>query len=127
MIFVTMTSRAVLGSLAFVLLFGLVISVNFTKPFGFFRESNSAQVCINIEQWRHYPELEKKHIPMLSYSYDPGADPKTQMPYSYLTYGYGWFILPYWAFSWLSLPVTETVVRIFCVLWLGFTLLTAWL
>ena len=128
MIFVNMTnSRAELIFLTFLLLFGLVISANFTKPFGFFRESNSAQVCINMDQWHHYPELEKKHIPMPSYNYDPGAAPETQLYTSYLSFGYGWFALPYYVFSLFSLPVTAVAFRIFCVLWLGLTLVTAWL
>ena len=46
--------------------FIVVIGVNFQKPFGFFRESNAALVCINAEAWNQHPAIKQKGIPVNS-------------------------------------------------------------
>jgi hypothetical protein len=110
-----------------ILLFALVISVNFLKPFGFFRDSNPVMVCINAKMWQQYPELKRKNIPIQSYAYDPQADPATQLQSSVPSFGDGWFVLPYYYFTIFSIPISEVSIRIFSLLWLAITLLTLYM
>ena len=109
------------------LLFCIVISVNYSKPFGFFRESNPAMVCINAVMWGNNPMLEKQHVPISSYSFDAAAQPSTQLYNTIVSFGTGWFILPYYFFKIFSLSPNEQSIRIFSLIWLVVTLSTAYL
>lgn len=109
-----------------VLIYILVISVNFLKPFGFFRESNPAIVCINYNIWKQYPVLKNHLLPIGSYTYNPDAKRKAQL--WAITFGYGWFLAPYLFLSFLNLPANEITIRIFSLFWLLFTLvIVGWL
>lgn len=110
-----------------VIIFGLVISVNLFKPFGFFRDSNPAMVCINAKIWQQYPELKRKNIPIQSYAYDPRADPATQLQNSVPSFGDGWFLVPYYYFTIFSIPISEVSIRVFSLLWLTVTLFILYL
>ena len=110
-----------------ILLFFLVISVNYFKPFGFFRESNPAMVCINAMMWSRHPALEKQHVPVCSYAFDTAAQPSTQLYNTIVSFGSGWFSLPYYFFKTFSLPPNEHSIRIFSLFWLAITLSTAFL
>ncbi len=109
------------------LLFYIVISINYAKPFGFFRESNPAMVCINAVMWGNNPMLEKQHVPISSYAFDARAEPSTQLYNTIVSFGSGWFALPYYFFKIFSLPPNEHSIRIFSLIWLVVTLSTAYL
>lgn len=110
-----------------ILLFVFVISFNYSKPFGFFRESNPAMVCINAILWSSNPLLEKLHVPISSYSFDSTAQPSTQFYNTIVSFGSGWFRLPFFFFKICSLSPNEHSIRIFSLIWLTITLLTAYL
>ena len=75
--------------LAPLVLFAVVISINYSKPFGFFRESNPAMVCINAVMWGSNPLLEKRHVPISSYAFDAAAPPSTQLYNTIVSFGSG--------------------------------------
>jgi len=74
--------------------------------------------------WQQYPELKQKNIPIQTYAYDPRAEPGTQLLHSVPRFGDGWFVVPYYFFTGLSIPATAINMRIFSLLWLGLTLFT---
>ena len=110
-----------------VLIFLAVISVNYFKPFGFFRESNPAMVCINAIMWNRHPALEKQHVPISSYAFDAAAQPSTQLYNTIVSFGNGWFSLPYYFFKTFSLSPNEHSIRLFSLFWLVITLSTIFL
>lgn len=105
-----------------VVLFIIVVSINFSKPFGFFRESNPAMVCINTLLWQQYPQLKKSHVPVVSYAFNVNSTARTELYNTSTTFGYGWFIVPYYYFTFLHLPPTEINIRWFSLFWLILTL-----
>ncbi|HEX6915116.1 MAG TPA: hypothetical protein VF145_07730, partial [Chitinophagaceae bacterium] len=109
--------------LAAALLFILVVATNFTKPFGFFRESNPALVAINATYWQQNPDVRKQHIPVASYAFDKTAPPATQFDNTITTFGYAWFEVPYWFIEITRMQPGPVALRLFSVLWLALTML----
>lgn len=102
--------------------FLMIISGNFFKPFGFFRESNPALVCINADYWNVHPKTRSQHIPVFSYAYDETKPAKDQFYSTVTTFGFAWYTAPYYFFKlsgWAPGPVS---IRTFSLVWLAFTL-----
>lgn len=108
--------------LAVAIIFAVVVSFNFTKPFGFFRESNPALVAINAKYWEQNPDIRKQHIPIYSYAFDKTKPPSAQFDNTITTFGYAWFSVPYYFLHLTNIPIGPIGLRIFSVLWLLFTL-----
>ncbi len=103
------------------IVFCAVVSINFAKPFGFFRESNPALVAITASYWNKNPDIRKQHIPLYSYSFQKDQPPSTQFDNTITTFGYAWFAVPYY---FLKLTYNEPGpigLRIFSLCWLLFT------
>lgn len=115
------------GYLVLFIVFLCIVSVNFFKPFGFFRESNPAFVCINATYWNNHPDIRAKHIPVTSYTFDKTAKPSTQLDATITTTGHAWFSVPYYFIQITGLPIGAITMRIFSLLWLSFTLMTVYL
>lgn len=109
-----------------IVVFVAVESVNFLKPFGFFRESNAAMVCINIQQWQKFPALKQQGIPITSFAFDSAAAPAKQLYNTVLTFGNGWFVLPYYFLKSLHLPANEMSIRFFSLCWFVITLFSVY-
>jgi hypothetical protein len=109
------------------IIFAVIISFNFTKPMGFFRESNAALVLINANVWNNNDSIRKLHVPVTSYSFNAAAEPATQLYSTCTTFGYAWFTVPYWFFQVTHIQVGEVGLRIFSLCWLLFTMLAAFL
>ena len=109
-----------------IVVFIAVASINFSKPFGFFRESNPAMVCINIQQWQKFPAMKQRGIPMTSFAFDTAAAPSAQLYNTVLSFGNGWFLLPYYFLSWFALPADEINIRIFSLFWFIVTLISVY-
>jgi hypothetical protein len=109
------------------LLFIAVISINITKPFGFFRETNAALVCINATVWNNHPELAASHIPVTSYSFFTHTQPQQQLYSTTTTFGFGWFAAPYYFFKVLHIPISDLGIRCFALLWFLITLSSIYL
>ncbi len=109
-----------------IVVFIAVASINFSKPFGFFRESNPAMVCINIQQWQKFPAMKQRGIPMTSFAFDTAAAPSAQLYNTVLSFGNGWFLLPYYFLSWFALPADEINIRIFSLFWFIVTLFSVY-
>ncbi len=101
-----------------------VIGVNFQKPFGFFRESNAALVCINAEAWNQYPAIRQKGIPVNSLFFFYHQNSKDQLYCSTVTFGSAWISVPYYFFSLFRLSPLPVSIRIFSLCWLLFSLLS---
>lgn len=108
------------------LVFAIVISFNFTRPFGFFRESNPALVAINATYWKANPGIRKQHIPVASYAFRKDLSPATQFDNTITTFGYGWFAAPYYFLELTNLPAGPVGLRIFSCLWLLFTVVAVY-
>lgn len=104
--------------------FIVVIGVNFQKPFGFFRESNAALVCINAEAWNQHPAIKQKGIPVNSVFFFYHSYPKDQLYSSTVTFGSAWIGVPYYFFAFFQLEPTPISIRLFSLCWLLFTLLS---
>ncbi len=104
-----------------------IISINIIKPFGFFRETNAALVCINADVWNKHPELASKRIPVTSYSFFTHSQPQQQLYSTTTTFGYGWFAIPYYFFKLLHLPLGDIGIRCFALLWFLCTLCSIYL
>lgn len=98
--------------------FAIVISFNFLKPFGFFRESNPALVAINASYWKENPDIAKKCIPVCSYAFDKSIPPSTQFDNTITTFGFAWFAVPHYFFQLTNITADAVGLRIFSVLWL---------
>lgn len=107
-----------------VVAFVVVIGVNFNKPFGFFRESNAALVCINAEAWNQHPTIKQQGIPVNSVFFFYHQNTKDQLYSSTVTFGSAWISVPYYFFSFFHLSPTPISIRIFSLCWLLFTLLS---
>ena len=59
--------------------------------------------------------------------FDAAAPPATQLYNTIVSFGSGWFALPYYFFKIFSLPPNEHSIRIFALIWLAVTLSTAFL
>lgn len=112
---------------ALAIVFAAVVSFNFTKPFGFFRESNPALVAINAKYWEQNADVKEHHIPVASYAFDKTQPPATQFDNTITTFGYAWFSVPYYFFRWTNIPVSPVGLRIFSIIWLLFTLSAVYL
>ncbi len=110
--------------IVFILVFIIVIGVNFRKPFGFFRESNAALVCINAEAWNQHPAIQQKGIPVNSPFFFYHQNPQDQLYCSTVTFGSAWVSVPYYFFSFFNLTPSPISIRIFSLCWLLFTLLS---
>lgn len=104
------------------ILFFVVISVNFFKPFGFFRESNAALVCINAEIWNNNPTIKNEGIPVNSYFFNSFNNTNDQLYTSTITFGNAWIAVPYYFFQIFNITPNEISIRLFSVFWLIFTL-----
>jgi hypothetical protein len=100
-----------------------VISFNFTKPFGFFRESNPALVAITANYWQENPDIRKQHIPIYSYAFDKNQPASTQFDNTITTFGYAWFAVPYYFLQLTNIPIGPVGLRIFSALWLFLTVI----
>jgi hypothetical protein len=107
--------------LALAIVFSIVISFNFTKPFGFFRESNPALVAINAKVWEKDTETRKQNIPIASFAYNKDLPRSTQFDNTITTFGFAWFAVPYYFLQATNLPAGPIGLRIFSLLWLGLT------
>ena len=107
--------------IAMAIVFAGVISFNFFKPFGFFRESNPALVAINASYWKENPDVAKKNIPVCSYAFDKNLPPSTQFDNTITTFGFAWFAVPYYFLQATHIPIGAIGLRIFSLLWLLFT------
>lgn len=107
-----------------IILFSIIIATNFFKPFGFFRESNAALVCINAEIWNKNEQLKNAGIPINSYFFTSFNDTNDQLYTSTITFGNAWIALPYYFFNIFNLTPNEISIRIFSLVWLIFTLST---
>jgi hypothetical protein len=112
--------------LATAIVFVVAISFNFTKPFGFFRESNPALVAINAKYWEQNPDTRKQNIPIASYAFDKTKAPSTQFDNTITTFGFAWFSLPYYFLQVTNIPIGPVGLRIFSVVWLLFTVIATY-
>jgi hypothetical protein len=110
--------------LTLAIIFAIVVSFNFTKPFGFFRESNPALVAINASYWKDNPDIRKHNVPVSSFAFNKELPPATQFDNTITTFGYGWFAAPYYFLHFTNTPSGPIGLRIFSVLWLAFTVFT---
>jgi hypothetical protein len=101
--------------------FAIIISFNFTKPFGFFRESNPALVAINASYWKNNPDVTKKYIPVCSYAFNKELPPSTQFDNTITTFGFAWFAVPYYFLQLTNIPAGPVGLRIFSLFWLALT------
>lgn len=106
----------------FVVVFVATIGVNFFKPFGFFRESNAALVCINADVWNKHKAIEQAGIPVNSYYFLAYQNTNDQLYTSTITFGSAWISLPYYFFSITHIEPNEIGIRLFSLVWLLFTL-----
>lgn len=104
--------------------FVLVISVNFFKPFGFFRESNAALVCINANVWNADKHTQQLGIPANSYAFLAYNNTEQQLYNSTTTMGSWWISLPCYFFKLFNIQSSEIGIRTFALLWLLLTILT---
>jgi hypothetical protein len=105
------------------IVFAVAVSFNFTKPFGFFRESNPALVAINAKYWEQNPDVRKQNIPIASYAFDKSKAPSAQFDNTINTFGFAWFSVPYYFLKITGIPIGPVGLRIFSVLWLLFTVI----
>jgi hypothetical protein len=110
--------------LSIILLFVVVISFNFTKPFGFFRETNAALVCINANAWNSNNEIKQQGIPVSSYSFFTHNNPSDQLYSTTTTFGSAWFTVPYYFFEIFHLTPNPISIRLFSLCWLLITICT---
>lgn len=103
------------------IVFVTIISFNFCKPFGFFRESNPALVAINASYWKNNPAIAKKNIPVSSYAFAKEKPPSTQFDNTITTFGFAWFAVPHYFLQLTNIPPGPVGVRIFSLLWLALT------
>lgn len=118
-----MTIKQLRNTLLVVILFCCVVAVNFNKPFGFFRESSPAIVCINTNIWQNNTSIKNTYIPVNSYAFLNYSNIKDKLYNSTITFGNGWFIVPYYFFTITHITPNEIGIRIFSVTWLIFTLI----
>ncbi len=108
-------------------LFFSVIAVNFFKPFGFFRESNAALVCINAEIWNQNATIKNEGIPVNSYYFNAYQNTHDQLYNTTITFGNAWIALPYYFFKIFHLTPSAISIRLFSIFWLLFTLYSIFL
>jgi hypothetical protein len=108
-------------------LFFSVIAVNFFKPFGFFRESNAALVCINAEIWNQNATIKNAGIPVNSYYFNAYQNTNDQLYNTTITFGNAWIALPYYFFRIFHLTPSATSIRLFSIFWLLFTMYSIFL
>ena len=96
-----------------VVVFVATIGVNFFKPFGFFRESNAALVCINADVWNKHTAIEQAGIPVNSYYFLAYQNTHDQLYTSTITFGSAWISLPYYFFSITQLKPTKFGIKCF--------------
>jgi hypothetical protein len=104
------------------IIFFVVISINFNKPFGFFRESNAALVCINAGIWNNHSTIQQKGIPVNSFAFLAYNNPTEQLYNTTITFGSWWITTPYYFFNFFGLQPTEISIRLFSLLWLLLTI-----
>lgn len=108
------------------IVFATVIGFNFTKPFGFFRESNPALVAINAQYWDKNPDIRKQQIPVASFAFNKSSPPSTQFDNTITTFGFAWFSVPYYFFTITNIPAGPVGLRVFSVLWLVLTVVAVY-
>jgi len=108
-------------------LFFSVIAINFFKPFGFFRESNAALVCINAEIWNQNVTIKNTGIPVNSYYFNAYQNTHDQLYNTTITFGNAWIALPYYFFQIFHLTPSATSIRLFSIFWLLFTMYSIFL
>lgn len=99
-----------------------VASINFNKPFGFFRESNAALVCINATIWQQHPNIQQTGIPVNSFAFLAYKNPTDQLYNTTITFGSWWISIPYYFFKIFGLQPNEISIRIFSLFWLLLTI-----